>query len=68
MKLAIQNAVVDFRDAEALAGQDSGDVDSLAVHADAATGGDENIPVVERILRMRLTEEGLIFSASATLT
>jgi len=41
------NSLVDFLDAEALSGQDGGDVDFLAVDADTATGGDEDVAVVE---------------------
>src|ERR1700757_2492832 len=43
------DAVVDFPDAEAPACEHGGDVDPLAVQADAAAGGDENVAVVERI-------------------
>ena len=43
------NAVVDLLDAEALAGKDGRDVDPLAMHADAAAGGDEDVAVVQRI-------------------
>lgn len=42
------NAVIDFLDSEPLPGHDGGDVDLLAVHADAAAGSDERISVVER--------------------
>jgi hypothetical protein len=43
------DAVVDFLDAKALACEHGGDVDLLAMQADAAAGGDENVAVVERI-------------------
>jgi len=33
------NAIVDFLDAELLASQDGGDIASLAMQAEAATGG-----------------------------
>jgi hypothetical protein len=41
------NSLVDLLDAEALSGQDGGDADFLAVDADTATGGDEDVAVVE---------------------
>ena len=37
------NAVVDFLDAEFLAGQYGGDVDLLAMQAEAAAGGDDDV-------------------------
>ena len=43
------DAVVDFLDAEPLAGEHGRDVDFLAMQADAAAGGDEDVAVVERI-------------------
>jgi len=43
------NAVVDLLDAEALTGEHSRDVDALAMHADAAAVGDENVAVVQRV-------------------
>ena len=43
------NAVVDRLDAELLARQHGRDVDPLAMQAEAATGGDENLEIVERI-------------------
>jgi hypothetical protein len=42
------DAVIDFFDSEGLACEDGGDVDFLAVQADAAAGRDENIAVMER--------------------
>jgi len=36
------DAVIDFLDAEPLAGEHGGDVDFLAVQADAPAGGDTN--------------------------
>jgi hypothetical protein len=39
------NALVDLLDAELLASQHDGDVDSLARQAEAATGGDENLAI-----------------------
>jgi hypothetical protein len=44
------DAIVDFSDAEALAGEHGRDVDFLAMQADAAAGGDED--VVKRIVAM----------------
>ena len=41
------DAVVDFLDADALAGEDDGEVDFLAVKAEAAAIGDEHVAVVE---------------------
>jgi hypothetical protein len=41
------NGLDDLLDAEPLAGHDSGVVDLLAVHADAAAGGHQDVPVVE---------------------
>ena len=49
MKLARPNAFVDLLDAEALACEDGRDVDLLAMQAEPAAGGDENVAVVERI-------------------
>jgi hypothetical protein len=43
------NAVVDFLDAELLAGQHDGDVDPLAVQAEATAGCDDDVTVVEGI-------------------
>ena len=43
------NAVVDLLDAEALTGEHGSDVDALAMHADAAAGGDEDVAVVQRV-------------------
>ncbi len=43
------NAVIDLLDAEFLAGQHGGDVDSFAMQAQAPASGHENITVVERI-------------------
>jgi hypothetical protein len=43
------NAVIDLLDAEALSGEDVRDIDFLAVHADAAAGGDEDVAVVEGV-------------------
>jgi len=45
------DAVVDFLDAEALACEHARDVDLLAMQANAATGGDEDVAVVERIAK-----------------
>jgi len=42
------NALVDFLDAELLAGQYQGKVDSLAVQAEATAGGDDDVVIVER--------------------
>src|SRR5262245_49914036 len=49
------NAVVDFLDAELLAGQHGRDVDLLAMEAEAAAGGDDTVAVVERICEFRQT-------------
>jgi hypothetical protein len=43
------NAVVGFLDSEPLSGEDGGDVDLLAVQADASAGGDEDVAVVEGV-------------------
>src|SRR6185312_1736989 len=43
------DAVVDFLDAELLAGQHGRDVDLLAMQAEPSAIGDENVAVVERI-------------------
>jgi hypothetical protein len=40
------NAVVDFLDAELLAGQHGRDVDPLAVQAEPPTGGDKKFAIV----------------------
>jgi hypothetical protein len=45
------NAVVDLLDAEFLAGQYGRDVDPFAMQAEASTGGDKNLAIVERIVR-----------------
>ena len=42
------NAVVDFLDAEFLAGQHDGDVDLLAMQAEPSASGDEQLAIVER--------------------
>ena len=47
------DAVVDFLDSEALAREHGRDIDFLAVQADAATGGDENVAIVQRIGEVR---------------
>jgi hypothetical protein len=43
------NAVIDLLDAEFLAGQHDGDVDPLSMQAEASTGGDKNLAIVEWI-------------------
>jgi hypothetical protein len=43
------NAFVDFLDAEFLAGQHGGDVDPLAMQAEAATSGDDDVTIVRTI-------------------
>jgi hypothetical protein len=43
------NALVSFLDSEPLAGQHGRDVHLLAVQADAAAGGDEDIAIMEGI-------------------
>ena len=43
------NAVVEFLDAELLAGQHDGNVDSLAVQAEATTGCDDDVAIMEGI-------------------
>ena len=43
------NAVIDFLDAEFLAGQHGGDVDPFAMRAKPAASGDDNVTIVERI-------------------
>jgi len=47
------NAVVDFLDAEFLAGEHDRDIDLLPVQADAAAGGDQDIAVVPGIFEVR---------------
>jgi len=44
------NAVADFLDAEFLTGEHGRDIDLFSVHADASTGGDKDVAVVERIV------------------
>ena len=46
------NAVVDFLDAEFLAGEHLRDIDALAVHADATAGSDQDLAVVQRIAEL----------------
>jgi len=43
------DALVDLLDSDALNSQDGGDVDALAVHADAPAGGHEDVAIVQRI-------------------
>jgi hypothetical protein len=43
------NALVDLLDAEFLAGQHGRDVDPLAMQAEAAASGDDDVTIVERI-------------------
>jgi len=43
------NAVVEFLDAELLAGQHDGNVDSLAVQAEATIGCDDDVAIMEGI-------------------
>jgi hypothetical protein len=40
------NVVVNLFDAELLAGQDGRDIDPLAIRAEAAAGGDDDIAIV----------------------
>lgn len=47
------NAVVDFLDSQPLTGEYGRDIDLLAVHADAAACGDEDVAVVEGSVRLR---------------
>ena len=47
------NGVVDFRDADGLPGEDGWEIDLLAVQADAAAGGDENLSIVEGIAELQ---------------
>ena len=47
------NAVVDFPDAEALAGQHGGDVNPLVVQAEASASRNEYVAVVQRIGQFR---------------
>jgi hypothetical protein len=56
------NAVVNFLDAEALAGKDGRDIDALAMHADAAAGGHQEIALVQRIVSETL--ETVLFAWS----
>ena len=43
------NAVIDLLDAEALTGEHDCDIEALAMHADAAAGGDEGVAVMHRV-------------------
>ena len=43
------NTVVDLLDAEALTGEHGRDIEALAMHADAAAGGDEGVAVMQRV-------------------
>jgi hypothetical protein len=43
------NAVVDFLDIELLTGRHGGDVDPLAMQAEATASGDDDVAIVERI-------------------
>jgi hypothetical protein len=45
------NAVVDFLDAELLAGEHGGDVDSLAMQAEPTASGDDDAPIVVPVRR-----------------
>jgi len=47
------NGVVAFRDADGLPGKDGWEIDPLAVQADAAAGGDENLSIVEGIAELQ---------------
>jgi hypothetical protein len=47
------NAVVDLLDAEPLTGQHGGDVDPLAMQAEASAGGDDDVPIMEGIGQFR---------------
>jgi hypothetical protein len=47
------NSLVDFLDAEALSGEGGGAIDFLSIDADTAAGGDEDVAVVEGIIRGR---------------
>jgi len=43
------DASLDLFDAKFLTGQDVGDADALAVHADSSAGGDGDISIVQRV-------------------
>jgi hypothetical protein len=47
------NAFVDLFDSEPLTGEHGGDVDPLAMQAEASAAGDENVTVVEWIGQFR---------------
>jgi hypothetical protein len=47
------NAVVHFFDSEPLTGEHGREVDLLAVPADTAAGGDQDVPVVEEVVQLR---------------
>jgi hypothetical protein len=47
------NAVVDFLDAELLAGQDGRDIDPLAMQAESSAGGDDDVAIMEGIGQFR---------------
>jgi hypothetical protein len=44
------NAVVDFLDTELLSREHGGEVDPLAMQAEAAAGGDDDVAIAVRIL------------------
>ena len=46
------NAIVDLVDTEPVTGEHGGDVDLLAVHADASAGGDQDVAVLEGVLQL----------------
>ena len=46
------NPLVDLFGSEALSSEDAGDIDFLAMQADAATGGDEDVGIVEGVLEV----------------
>jgi len=47
------NALVNLFEAEPLTGEHARDVDLFLMHADAATGGDQDVAVVEGIFEFR---------------
>jgi hypothetical protein len=57
------NAIVDFLDAEFLAGKHGRDVDALAMQAEPSTGGDEKFAIAEWIAQLGQAGASLMVSA-----
>jgi len=52
------NPVVYLLDSESLTSEDGGEVDPLAMHADAPAGGDEHFAFMQRIAELRQAATG----------